>query len=104
MKSFKRKPTSPGEILNKEFLKPLKISQTTLAKHIDCDVKVINRIINEKSSLTADIAVKLSAALNTTAEFWLNAQKEVDLFIAAKKIKKLPTRIYAAKTKRLKIA
>jgi addiction module HigA family antidote len=77
---MKRKPTSPGGILNEEFLKPLGITQTKLAEHIDCDYKVINRIINERVSVTVEMAIKLAAAFDTTPDFWLNAQMALDLW------------------------
>ncbi len=60
---MKRKPTSPGEILYEEFLKPLNLTQKELAEHLDCDYKVINRIINEQTSVTPEMAQKLAAAL-----------------------------------------
>lgn len=85
-----RKPTSPGEILAEEFLKPMGLTQGALAKHIDCDVKVINRIVNERTAVTAEMALKLSAAFGTTPDFWLNAQKAVDLYKASQKLRKLP--------------
>lgn len=87
---MKRKPTSPGEILSEEFLKPLKLTQKQLADHIGCDIKVVNRIINGKTSVTAEMALKLGAAFDTSADFWLNAQKAVDLFDAAKNMGRLP--------------
>lgn len=77
---MKRKPTSPGEILSEEFLKPLGLSQKELAEHLDCDYKVINRIINERASVTPEMAIKLAAALETTPDFWLNAQMAIDLW------------------------
>lgn len=77
---MKRKPTSPGEILYEEFLKPLNITQKELADHLSCDYKVINRIVNENASVTPDMAIKLGAAFNTTPDFWLNAQMAVDLW------------------------
>jgi addiction module HigA family antidote len=43
---IKRPPTTPGEILKEEFLKPLGLTQKQLADHIGCDVKVVNRIVN----------------------------------------------------------
>jgi addiction module HigA family antidote len=95
MPQIKRKPTSPGEILAEEFLKPLELTQGALAKHIDCDVKVINRIVNERTAVTAEMALKLSAALGTSPDFWLNAQKAVDLYKASSKIRKLPKPIAA---------
>lgn len=77
---MKRKPSSPGEILYEEFLKPLNLTQKDLANHLDCDYKVINRIINEKASVTPEMALKLAAAFQTTPDFWLNAQRAVDLW------------------------
>ncbi len=75
-----RKPTSPGEILIEEFLKPLDMTQKNLADHIDCDYKVINRIANERAAVTPEMATKLAAAFDTTPDFWLNAQMAMDLW------------------------
>lgn len=85
-----RKPTSPGEILKYEFLIPMGLTQRELAEHIECDIKVINRIINERSSVSAEIAIKLGIAFRTSPEFWLNAQKAIDLYNANLKLKKRP--------------
>ncbi len=89
----KRKPTTPGEILGEEFLKPMGVTQKQLADHLGCDIKVINRIINGRTSVTAEMAVKLGAALNTTPEFWMNAQQAVDLFLAMTNTQKLPNKL-----------
>ena len=85
-----RKPTYPGEILNEEFLIPLNMTQRKLADHIGCDVKVINRIVNERSAISAEMALKLGASLKTSADFWMNAQKAVDLYEARKVLRVLP--------------
>lgn len=85
----KRKPTIPGEILQEEYLTPLGLTQKELADHIDCDVKVINRLINGRTGVTAPLALKLAATLNTSPEFWLNAQKAVDIYEASKSIGEL---------------
>ena len=90
MALVKRKPTSPGEILNEEFLLPLSMTQKKLADHLGCDVKVINRIVNERTSVSAEMAIKLGAAFNTSPQFWLNAQQAVDVYRAEKEIKKKP--------------
>ena len=87
---MKRKPTSPGEILREEFLLPLNITQRQLADHIGCDLKVINRIVNQKTQLTPKTAMKLAAAFNTTPDFWLNAQRACDLYKASFELKRLP--------------
>jgi antitoxin HigA-1 len=90
MITIDREPTSPGEILDEEFLKPLGLTQKQLADHIGCDVKVINRIINNRSSVSAEITVKLASAFQTSPEFWLNAQQAVDVFRARQKVMKIP--------------
>lgn len=97
---MKRKPTSPGEILYEEFLKPLNLTQKDLADHLDCDYKVINRIINEKASVTPEMAMKLAAAFGTTPDFWLNAQRAVDLW-ELRDQKKLKIRLLIRTQKRL---
>lgn len=90
MPAIRRKPTSPGEILREEFLRPLGITQNALARHVGCDVKVINRIVNGRSAVSADIALKLAGALETSPDFWLNAQQAVDLYRASLRQKKIP--------------
>ncbi len=77
---YDREPTSPGEILKEEFLMPLGITQKQCADHLNVDIKVINRIINGKTSVTTQMAVKLGAAFDTSPEFWINAQTAVDLW------------------------
>jgi addiction module HigA family antidote len=93
---MKRKPTTPGEILSEEFLKPLGLTQKQLGDHLGCDIKVINRIINEKTSVTAEMALKLAAAFNTSPDFWINAQSAVDIYEASRKLKKLPKNLLKA--------
>lgn len=96
MSKMMRAPTTPGEILKEEFLVPMGTTQNELAAHLGCDVKVINRIVNGRTSVSAEMALKLAAALKTTPEFWLNAQKAVDLYSAAKKLKTLPKPLKAS--------
>lgn len=88
-----RKPTTPGEILLEEFLKPAQITQTAFAGHIGCDVKTINRLINDHTSLDVQMALRIAAAVGTTAEFWLNLQKAVDLYEASQSDVSLPPRL-----------
>jgi antitoxin HigA-1 len=87
---MRRPPTTPGEILNEEFLKPLGMTQRELAEHLGCDVKVVNRIVNGRTSVTAEMAIRLGAALRMSPEFWLNAQQAVDIYRATRKLKKVP--------------
>ena len=85
-----REPTSPGEILQEEFLKPLGLTQRQVAQHLGCDVKVINRIVNGRSGVSPEMALKLGAAFRTSPEFWLNAQKAIDLYRATASLNCLP--------------
>ncbi len=85
-----RKRTSPGEILREEFLVPLGLSQKALADHLGCDVKVVNRIVNGRCAVTAEMALKLGAAFRTSPDFWMNAQRAIDLHEAAVRVESLP--------------
>ena len=91
-----RKPTTPGEILREEFLAPLGMTQKQLADHLGCDVKVVNRIVNGRAAVTAEMALKLGAAFRTTPGFWLNAQKAVELDRASRRAAVLPEPLVAA--------
>ena len=86
----RRRPTSLGEILRYEFLLPLGMTQKQLADHLGCDVKVVNRIVNGRTSVGVGMALKLGAALRATPEFWLNAQRAVDIYRASRDVAELP--------------
>src|ERR1700733_9230868 len=77
-----RAPTPPGEILLEEWLKPMKLTQLALAKRMGVDIQLVNGIVNARRAVTAKTARLLAKALNTTPEFWLNAQMAVDLWHA----------------------
>lgn len=72
-------PIPPGEILGEEFLKPLGISQSKLARDIDVPHRRINEIVRGKRSITPDTALRLSKYLGTSAEFWMSLQATYDL-------------------------
>ena len=67
-------PVHPGEVLNEEFLKPLKITQYRLAKEIHVPARRVNEIVLGKRGITADTALRLARYFGTTADFWLNLQ------------------------------
>jgi len=88
-----RPPTHPGEILLEEFLKPLNISQSALARHLGWPYARLNEIINGKRGVTAVSALDLGEALLTGPEFWLNLQRDLDLWHSKQKhhmVKPLP--------------
>lgn len=74
------RPTSPGEILLEEFMKPLGLSISSLARHLNVSYSRINEIIQDKRAITTDTAFRLAAYFDTTPEFWINAQNAVDMF------------------------
>jgi antitoxin HigA-1 len=78
-------PTSPGEVLRKRILKE-DISQEALAKALDVSRFSVNQIINEKRAITPEMALRLARVTGTSPEFWLNLQREVDLYVARKKL------------------
>ena len=75
-------PILPGEILWKEFVEPLGISQNKLARDIDVPVTRISDIIHGRRGISADSALRLAVYLGTTPEFWLNLQMRYDLKIS----------------------
>ena len=77
----------PGEILLKEFLKPLNISAYRLSKDIGIPQTRTSEIINGRRSITADTALRLSYYFGNSAKFWLGLQNDFDLE-EEKKIKK----------------
>ena len=77
-----RAPTHPGEMLLEEFLKPLGMTQTELADRIHVSFPRINEIVNGRRGVTPDTALRLSKLFGTTPEFWLNGQRNWDLWHA----------------------
>lgn len=65
-------PIHPGEILVKEFLEPLKISQYRLAKDIGVTPRRINEIVHGRRAVSADTALRLSRFFGMEAQFWMN--------------------------------
>src|SRR5882724_7522857 len=78
----KLKPISPGEILLEEFLKPLEISQSQLARDLNVPVGRVNDIVQAKRAITPDTALRLAVYFNMTPEFWINLQSHYDLKLA----------------------
>ena len=77
-----RPPTHPGEMLLEEFLKPMNMTQTELAQRIHVSFPRVNEIVNGKRGITPDTALRLARLFRTTPEFWLNGQRNWDLWHA----------------------
>ena len=69
----------PGEILEKEFLKPLHLTAYRLAKETHLSHTRISEIVKGKRCITADTAIRFSKYFGNSAEFWLGLQVEYDL-------------------------
>lgn len=77
-----RRPISSGEMLREEFLKPLGMSQTELARRIGVSYVRVNEIVNDKRRITPDTALRLSRLFGNSVEFWLNGQLACDMWDA----------------------
>ena len=75
-------PITPGEILLMEFIKPLGISQSRLARDLSVPVRRVNDIVQGKRAITPDTALRLAVYFNMTPEFWMNLQNAYDLYEA----------------------
>ena len=78
----KRPPTHPGEMLFEEFVKPLGLTQTELARRLDVSYPRLNEIIKGRRSVTPNTALRLSRVIGMSADFWLGLQQDWDLWHA----------------------
>ncbi|MBI3966891.1 MAG: HigA family addiction module antidote protein [Chloroflexi bacterium] len=86
-----RAPTPPGEILLREFLEPLGLTQVEAARRLGIPLNRLNEVIRDRRRITADTALRLARLLNTSPEFWLNLQGARDLYEAARALKPAKT-------------
>jgi antitoxin HigA-1 len=75
-----RRPTLPGEILRHEFLEPLGLSQKELAQALGITRVRLSEILRGRRAITPDTAFRLGRFFDTTAEFWLGLQTDIDLW------------------------
>ncbi|MBR2681397.1 MAG: HigA family addiction module antidote protein [Exiguobacterium sp.] len=78
-------PVSPGEVLRKHILDS-RITQESLSEAMNVSRFSVNQIVNGKRAVTPEMALRLAHVTSTTTDFWLNLQREVDLYLARKKI------------------
>ena len=76
----KRKPTHPGLIIKEDVLKHLNLTVTDAAKDLGVTRKTLSELINERSSLSPDMAVRIARATKTSPESWMNMQQKLDLW------------------------
>ena len=80
-----RTPVHPGEMLREEFMKPLGISINGLALELHVPVTRVSDIVNERRGITADTALRLARHFGTSADFWMNIQKDYELILTRQK-------------------
>ena len=82
----KRRPTHPGEMLREDFMPDYGLTVAGLAESVGVSRQSINELLRGKRAVSPEMALRLSCLFGNSAEFWLNAQRAVDLWEAAKAI------------------
>jgi antitoxin HigA-1 len=80
------RPTHPGEILREDFMPDYGLSVASLAEAIDVSRQTINELLRERRALSAGMALRLARLFGNSPDFWLNAQRAVDLWDAQQAI------------------
>ena len=93
----KLKPIHPGEILEKEFLASLGITQYRLATDVGVPPRRINEIVHGLRGISADTALRLGHYFGTTPQFWMNLQARFDLQVEEDRIGSKIRRLKALK-------
>lgn len=89
----KVRPTHPGEMLREDFLPDYGLTVASFAKALGVSRQTINELVRERRAVSPDMALRLARLFGNTPEFWLNAQRAVDLWEAARTSKKAVERI-----------
>ena len=90
---MKRRPTHPGEMLREDFLPDYNLSVSALAKALGVSRQSMNELLRERRAVSPEMALRLARLFGNSAEFWVNAQRAVDLWDAAQAIKDEVTKI-----------
>ena len=84
---MKRRPTHPGEMLREDFLPDFGLTISGLAVAVGVSRQSIHELLRERRGMSPEMALRLGRLFGNSPEFWLNAQRAVDLWDAAKSIK-----------------
>lgn len=84
---IKRKPTHPGEMLREDFLADYGLTVASLATALGVSRQSINQLLRERRAVSTEMSIRLSRLFGNSAEFWLNAQRAVDLWDANERLK-----------------
>jgi addiction module HigA family antidote len=80
------RPTHPGEMLREDFLPDYGLTVSGLADALGVSRQTVNELLRERRALSPEMALRLSRLFGNSPEFWLNAQRAVDLWVAAQAI------------------
>lgn len=83
----KIRPTHPGEMLREDFLPDYRLTISGLAEALGVSRQTVNELLRTRRAVSPEMALRLSRLFGNSAEFWLNAQRAVDLWDAAQAIK-----------------
>jgi addiction module HigA family antidote len=86
-KPMKRRPTHPGEMLREDFLPEFALTVAGLAEAVGVSRQSVNELLRGRRAVSPEMALRLSRLFGNSPEFWLNAQRAVDLWDAAQAIK-----------------
>ena len=75
-------PTHPGEMLREDFMPDFKLTTASLAKKLGVSRQTVNELLLKRRAVSPAMALRLSKLFGNTPEFWLNAQRAVDLWKA----------------------
>ena len=89
----KIRPTHPGQMLREDFLSDYKLTVSGFAKALGVSRQSVNELLRERRAVSPEMALRLSRLFGNTAEFWLNAQRALDLWDTAKEMKSKIDRI-----------
>ena len=84
---MKRRPTHPGEMLREDFLPDYGLTVSGLADAIGVSRQSVNELLRGRRAMSPEMALRLAKLFGNSPEFWLNAQRAVDLWDAAQTIK-----------------
>ena len=84
---MKRRPTHPGEMLREDFLPDYGLTVAGLAEALGVSRQTVNELLRGRRAVSPEMALRLARLFGNSPEFWLNAQRAVDLWDAAQAIK-----------------
>ncbi len=89
----KVRPTHPGEMLREDFLPDYGLSVSRFAAALGVSRQTVNELLRERRAVSPEMALRLARLFGNSPEFWMNAQRAVDLWDASKAMRKSIERI-----------